>query len=92
MVNMKFNELLDLTLREVLENYCTVLNLECGYHYGIFKQEDIEQIFEEYNINEYPEAFAVEPLISSEILDGVEEVKGYKSLVKIVNNLGISKK
>ena len=90
--SMKLDDLLDLTLREILEQYCTVINLECGFHYGIFKQDDVEKIIEEYNINEYPEGFHVDSLIPSEILDLCEEVKEYGSLVKIVNNLGVSKK
>ena len=47
---MKFEELLDKPLREVLEEYCIVHNLECGGYYGIFKVSDIERIFNEYNI------------------------------------------
>ena len=91
--NMNFDELLDLTLREILEKYCTVMSLECGYYYGVFKQEDIEKIFKEFNIEEeYPEAFHVETLIPLEILDAADEVKEYDSLIRIVDNLGISKK
>ena len=32
---MKIEDLLDLTLREILEKYGAVRNLECGYFYGI---------------------------------------------------------
>lgn len=92
--SMKFEDLLDLTLREVLENYVTVRNLECGYFYGVFKNEDIEQIFQEFNIEEdYPEAFNVENLVDDElIVDYQEPVKDYNSLLRIMDNLGISKK
>jgi len=91
---MKLKELLDLTLREVLENYCCVNNLECGYYYGVFKVEDIEKIFKEYNINEdYPEAFNVENLINDELIVSFDEpIKDYDKLVTIMKNLDISKK
>ncbi len=91
---MKINDLLDLTLREILENYVAVFNPECCFYYGIFKVEDIDKIFKEYNIEkDYPEAFEVENLISDElIIDFNEEIKDYNKLLKIMDNLGISKK
>lgn len=89
---MNLEDILDLTLREILEKYCIVQNLECGYIYGIFKQTDVEQVFEEYNIHEYEEAFAVENIISAEILDCNMEIKDYSKLITILENLGISKK
>ena len=49
---------MDLTLREVLENYVVLHNLECGYYYGLAKADDVEKLFKKYNIEEdYPEAF-----------------------------------
>ena len=91
---MKFEDLLDLPLRQVLKDYVCVYNLECGGYYGIFSDKDIEKIFDEYNINEdYPEAFAVEELINEELLFGFEEpVRDYDTLLRIMDNLGISKK
>lgn len=93
-LHMKFEELLDLSLREVLENYCIVHNLECGGYYGIFKNEDIEKIFKNYNIEEdYPEAFNVENLVNDEVVVTYQEpVKDYDYLIKVMDNLGISKK
>lgn len=82
--------LLDLTLREILEEYCTIHNLECGGYYGVFQQNDVEQIFKEYNIDEYPEAVHCEPLVDDEIIDLT--VKGRDSLIRIMENLGINKK
>lgn len=91
---MKINDLMDLTLREILENYVVVQNLECGYYYGIFKQEDVDQIYEEYNIDkDYPEAFSPEGLVSDEIIvDYDAPVRDYDTLVRIMENLGVSKK
>ncbi|WP_458454372.1 hypothetical protein [Methanobrevibacter sp.] len=91
---MKLEELLDLTLREVLEDYVAVNNLECGYYYGVFKGDDINRIFEEFNIEEdYPEAFHVENLINDELIVSFdEEIKDYNKLLKIMKNLGVSSK
>jgi hypothetical protein len=90
---MKLEELLDLTLREIVNTYCVVWNLECGYAYGIFKIEDIDQIIEEYNVlEEYPEAFSPEPLISHEVTDVCEEIRDYEVLTRIMDNLGINKR
>ena len=90
---MKIEKLFDLTLREILEQYCTIYNGECGYYYGVFKITDVDQIFEQYNVEEYEEAIQVENLISDEIITSFEEeIKGFDKLVNIMNNLGISKK
>ena len=89
-----FNDLLDLTLREVLENYVVLHNLECGYYYGVARSDDVEKLFNNYNINEdYPEAFNVEGLIQDEtITDYGEEIVSYSKMEKIMKNLDISKK
>lgn len=90
---MIIEEILDLPLREILENYCTVCNLECGYYYGVFKIEDIDEIFEHYNVNEYEEAFQVEDLIHCDVIGTYQdEVRDYNTLVRIMENLGVSKK
>ena len=90
---MLVEDLLDLTLREVLENYCTVCNLECGYYYGVFKKDDIDELYEHYNVEEYTEAFYIDELISLEIIPSVkDEIRDYNKCITIMENLGISKK
>ena len=90
---MKIEDLMDLTLREVLETYCAVHNLECGYYYGIFKISDVEKILKEYNVEEdYPEAFCAESLLTDDELRDIDEIRDYNILINIMNNLGISKK
>lgn len=89
---MSIDELLDLPLREILNNFVVVYSPECAYYYGIFRDEDVEKIYQEYNIDDdYPEAFGVENLIVDELLCE-DQVKGYDSLLRIMDNLGISKK
>ena len=70
---MRIEELLDLTLREVLENYCTVCNLECGYYYGVFKKDDIDELYEHYNVEEYTEAFFVDEFMKSDVGFSLQE-------------------
>ena len=65
---MKIKDLMDLTLGEILEKYCAVYNLECCYYYGITEIDKIDEIFENYNIEEYSEAFNIENLINDELL------------------------
>lgn len=91
---MKIDELRNMTLGEVLDNYCAVMSPECCYYYGIFKDVDIEKVYEEYNIEkDYPEAFAPEPLIHDDLIyDGSDEVGDYEKLERIMYNLGISRK
>lgn len=91
---MKFEELLDYTLREILEEYCCINNLECGFYYGIARLDDIDQLYEEYNIEEdYNEAFQVESLISDDlVVDWSEDIIDYNRLLNIMKQLGISKK
>ena len=90
---VNFNDLMEMTLKEVLDKFCAVMSPECGYYYGIFKYEDVEEIYNEYNIDEeYPEAFYPEPLINEELMDCENPVGDYAKLERIMDNLGINKK
>ena len=91
---MIVNDLLDLTLREVLDTYCALYNLECGHYYGITTFDNCDKLFDEYNISdEYPEAMSVENLIHDDVLVSLdEELIDYPKLEYVMKNLGISKK
>jgi len=91
----KLKELLNLTLGELLEQYCQIYNAECGYLYGIAELDDVDQLYREYNIEEdYPEAFMPEDLIHHElnIYSEDAEVMSYEKLEVLMKNLGIRKK
>lgn len=84
---------MDLTLREVLEKFVAIQSLECCYFYGIAPIELVDELFENYNIDEYAEAFDVQNLIDDELLvDYSDPILTYKKLEKIMENLGITKK
>lgn len=91
---MKIEDLMDMTLREVLDSYGAIYNPECGYYYGIASFEDIDELYYEYDIDEvYPEAFEVENLIRDEIIVAFdEELISFNRLEKIMKNLDIPKK
>jgi len=91
---MKVEDILDLTLREVLDTYGAIYNPECGYYYGIACFDDIDELYYEYDIDEtYPEAFEVENLIRDEVIVAFdEELIDLDKLKRIMHNLDIPKK
>ena len=90
---MRFNDLLDMKLKDVLEEYCCIYNLECGYYYGFARYDEVDELYNEYDIESYSEAFGVETLINEELLVSYdEEILSAEKLVKILDNLGIKKK
>lgn len=90
---MDLEEILDMSLRDILDKYCAVYNLECGYYYGVSEFDSVDELFEKYNIEEeYPEAFYIEPIVNQEILDNFDELLSYEKMVKIMDNLGINLK
>ena len=91
---IKLNELLDKTLREVLDEYCAIYSPECDYWYGVTSYDDIDELYEHYNIEEeYSEAFVPTSIIDDELIISFdEELMDYNKLEHIMNNLGISKK
>lgn len=89
---MKISKLLDMPLREVLENYCVLFSPECAYIYGVTTQDLAERMYKEYNVDEdYPEAMCPEELLNIEVWDH-EELIDWEKIEKIMDNLGISKK
>lgn len=91
---MVLEDFYNMTLKEILDKYCVIHNLECGYVYGICEFDEVEELFDEYNIEEeYPEAFHVENIVNDEVmLSFDDDLLDYARLVKIMNNLGINKK
>lgn len=90
---MKFEELLDKPLKELLDGYALLYNLECGYYYGICDLDTIDMMFQEYNVEEYSDAMYVDSLIPESVLQNIDdETVSYEKIEKIMNNLGISKR
>lgn len=93
-IDMDVNELLNMKLKDILEQYIAVHNDECDYYYGIASFEDMEKLYKKYNINEeYPDAFSPSLIVSKELeIYSRKPVLTYEKLEKIMKNLGISKK
>ena len=90
---MKLYELLDLTLRELLENYVVLYNLECGYPYGVAPVDVVDEMYETYDVQSYWEAMTTEPFMDYELLeDHCDEVIDMEKVAIICDNLGILKK
>ena len=93
-IPMKIADLMDMTLREILEEYVSIQSLECGYYYGITTVADAKKIFENYNVDEeYSEGFFVENLVNDELLlDDSKPILTYEKLENIMHNLSITPK
>lgn len=82
--------ILDLTVRELLEQYSIVKNLECGFVYGIIPDNLIDKLYAEYDLKDEPCIF-VEDIIGDEFEIDKQPLT-WEDIVKIVEFQGISKK
>lgn len=90
---MKFDELLEKPLKELLDEYALLYNLECGYYYGICDLDTIDLMFQEYNVEEYEDAMYIDTLIPESVLQNIDdETLTYEKIQKIMSNLGITKR
>ena len=96
---MKLNDLLDMTFREVISNYCVLFSEECCYFYGISTYEAMNEIANEYELCDEP-SLVVEPILfNMEVLfefeeaDDDTEVMSVEKIRELIdNNLMIEKK
>ena len=89
---MKIDDLMDMTVRELLDQYCVVYSPECGYHYGITTWENANEIYEEYDLEE-EYCFEGDYLIPLDYgFDCGEEVLTLENLKDLMDRLGIVKK
>lgn len=89
---MKIDDLLEMTVAEVLENFCITYSPECDYNYGIAKWHDVNQIWEEFDLEEQY-CFEGDYLIPIDYgFDMGEDVLELKDLKQIMAKLGIAKK
>ena len=91
---MKISDLLDMTLGEVLQEYCILYNLECCYNYGITSSSNADRMYDEFNVEEdYPEAMTVLSVVDDDLLLDMDvELVDWDKIVRIMKNLDISKK
>ena len=89
---MKIDDLMEMKVSDLLDEYCVVYSPECGYNYGIAKWSDAEQIYEEFDLEDQY-CFSGDSLIPLDYgFDCGEEVLELKHLKIIMDKLGIAKK
>lgn len=81
--------ILDLTLRELLEGYCILYSPECGYYYGITTWDNALRIDSEYDLEDCYSVDA-ESFVNDEIDLG--KIIEWEHIEKLMDNLDISKK
>lgn len=84
---MDFEDLMELKVKDLIDNYAYVYNCYCGYVYGICKIDDWEDLYSEYDCDECVETFSIEPLISFEVLDS--EVLSNERLKELAEHNGV---
>ena len=62
---MNFDDLLDMKLKDILENYSVLWNYECAYPYGICPQDLVERMYDEYDVQSYWEAMTTEIIMDN---------------------------
>lgn len=89
---MLVNELLDMKLRDVLDEFCFVYSPECGYLYGVSRWDDVASMWDEYDLeDEY--CFEGEDIIAWPMeVDFDAEVLEVERLRNVLDYLGIEKK
>ena len=88
---MKIDDLMKMTVGEVLTEFCVVYSPECDHYYGIARWDDAAQMFDEYDLeDEY--CFDGDELIPLDygFFEG-EEVLDLEKLRYILDYLGVEK-
>ena len=49
---MLIDDLYEMKVKDLLEEFCLVYSPECDYHYGIARWDDVGEIWEEYDLEE----------------------------------------
>ena len=89
---MKIDELMKMTVEDVLNEFCLVYSPECDYHYGIARWDDANQIYEEFDLEDQY-CFSGDSLIPLDYgFDYGEDVLSINDLHVIMAKLGIAKK
>lgn len=89
---MKIDDLFEMKVGDLLEEYCILYSPECDYNYGIGKWDDANQIYEEFDLEEQY-CFSGDSLIPLDYgFDGGEDVLDIEDMRIIMAKLGIAKK
>ena len=90
---MIVEDLLDLPLRTVLEQYCVLYNSEFGFSWGVVSYELAESLFKEFDVDDdFADRIRIVGLIGSDVLELDKELSNRESVVRIMDDLGVSRK
>lgn len=93
--NLKLEEIQNMTVKEVLEEYCVLYSAECEWIYGIISYTDAENLWKEYELDDEPSC-CTRPLINFEVLEVInetdDETLNKERIERIMDNLGIEKR
>ena len=82
-------DIMDLTVRELVNTYGLMYSPECDYKYGVVSYKNAKKMYEEFDLEDCP-SVAVEELIDSE-LDDLTPLS-YEKIKCIMENLGIEER
>ena len=86
-------DLLDMTLRDILEEYCILFSPECMHYYGIAKIEDTQKAYDDYleNVSDHP-SFSATPVIGIDVEFECLKILSLADIEYLLeNHLGFSK-
>ena len=89
---LMIDDLMQMTVGELLTEYCILYSPECDYNYGIGRWDDANQIYEEFDLEEQY-CFSGDSLIPLDYgFDEGERVLSLDDMRCIMCKLGIAKK
>lgn len=89
---MKAEELLDMKLGDVLDEFCFVFSPECDYLYGISRWDDVNQAWEEFDLDDHY-CFDGESLLGWPMeVDFEADILTIEGLRHVLDYLGIEKR
>lgn len=89
---LMIDDLMQMTVGELLNEYCILYSPECDYNYGIGRWDDVNQIYEEFDLEEQY-CFSGDSLIPLDYsFDEGEKVLTLDDMRHIMDVLGIVKK
>lgn len=89
---MMIDDMLEMPLKDVLDQFCLVYSPECDYHFGIARWEDVSLMFDEFDLED-KYCFSGDSLIPLDYgVDEGEEILSADDLRCLVDKLGIPMK
>lgn len=78
---------LDMTVRELLENFCIMYSPECDYNYGIISYDQANRIADTYDLSDQASVDIME-IIDSELEIECQTPMSWEKIQKIMECLG----